>query len=142
MIEIVIPGEPCAQGRPRFARRGKFMVAYDPAKSRTWKATAHVALRDAMAGAGPLQGPLSVEIAATFTCPASEHRKREPMPRRWHAKRPDVENVVKAVLDAGTGVIFLDDNQVTHLVAVKVIGAQGEAPRLWMQVKPIVETPA
>ncbi len=142
MIEIVIPGEPCAQGRPRFARRGKFMVAYDPAKSRNWKATAQQHMRDAMAGAAPLQGPLSCEVAARFTCPSRDHRKCEPMPRRWHAKRPDVENVVKAVLDAATGVLWLDDNQVSHLVAVKVIAAQGEAPRLWMQVKPIMETPS
>ncbi len=141
MIEIIIPGEPCAQGRPRFARRGKFMVAYDPAKSRNWKATAQCHMRDAMAGAAPLQGPVTCMVAARFTCPASDHRKRDPMPRRWHAKRPDVENVVKAVLDAATGVLWLDDNQVSHLVAAKTIGAQGEAPSVWLRVEQITGGP-
>ncbi len=112
------------------------------AKSRTWKATAQCHMRDAMAGASPLQGALSVEIAATFTCPRSHWRKRAPLPRRWHISRPDADNLAKAVKDAGKGVLWLDDSQVAHLIVVKVIGAQGEAPRLWMQVKPIEETPA
>ncbi len=118
------------------------MVAYDPAKSRTWKATAQCHMRDAMAGAQPLEGPLSCQIAATFTCPASDHRKTTPRPRRWHAKRPDAENVAKAVLDAATGVIWLDDAQVSRLDIVKAIGAQGEAPRLWMRVERITVEPA
>lgn len=35
---ITIPGEPCAQGRPRFSTAGGFVKAYDPAKSRNYKA--------------------------------------------------------------------------------------------------------
>jgi Holliday junction resolvase RusA-like endonuclease len=138
---MVIPGEPCAQGRPRFARRGKFVVAFDPAKSRNWKATAQALMQTAMGTAAPMQGPLSVDVAATFTCPKGDHRKT-PRPRRWHAKRPDAENVVKAVLDAATGVLWLDDSQVARLVVVKAIGAQGEAPRVWLRVRPIMEEPA
>jgi Holliday junction resolvase RusA-like endonuclease len=115
------------------------MVAYDPKKSRTWKATAQDHMVAAMAGAPPLLGALSCEIAATFTCPASEHRKTIPQPRRWHAKKPDSENVAKAVLDAATGVLWLDDSQVSRLVVVKAIGAQGEPPRLWLKVEQIVE---
>ncbi len=154
MLEIIIPGEPCAQGRPRFARRGKFVTTYDPAKSRNWKATAQQHMLAALARSapdvipgnsyaiGPAEGPLSVEIAATFTCPKSDHRKRDPVPRRWHAKRPDAENVAKAVLDAGTGVLWLDDSQIAHLVVVKAIGAQGEAPRVWLKVSAVREQPA
>jgi len=127
-LAIVIPGEPCAQGRPRFARRGAHMVAYDPTKSRNWKATAQAHMRAAMAGAQPMQGPVGCELQATFTCPAGDWRKRSPRLRRWHAKRPDGENVAKAVLDAATGVLWLDDAQVARLDVWKLIGAQGEAP--------------
>lgn len=142
MLEISIPGEPCAQGRPRFARRGRFVVAYDPAKSRNWKATAQQHMRDARGpDVPPLQGPVSCEISATFTCPKGDWRKREPQSRRWHWKKPDPENVAKAVLDAATGVLWLDDSQVARLVVVKAIGAQGEAPRVWLRVGPIAEAP-
>lgn len=139
MIEIVIPGEPCAQGRPRFARRGKFVQAYDPPKSRNWKATAQQHMRYALAGAAPLHGPLHCEVVAVFTCPSSDWRKGKPQPRRWHAKRPDCENVVKAVLDSATGVVWLDDSQVSRVLAVKVIGQQGEAPYVRIKVAQLYE---
>lgn len=35
---ITIPGEPCAQGRPRFSVINGHARAYDPAKSRNYKA--------------------------------------------------------------------------------------------------------
>lgn len=37
MIRLTIPGEPVAQGRPRFSRRGKYVSTYDPPKSRGYK---------------------------------------------------------------------------------------------------------
>lgn len=37
-LTIMIPGEPCAQGRPRFSTAGGFVKAYDPVKSRNYKA--------------------------------------------------------------------------------------------------------
>ncbi len=33
-LTLIIPGEPCAQGRPRFSTHGGFVKAYDPAKWR------------------------------------------------------------------------------------------------------------
>lgn len=139
LIDIRIPGEPCAQGRPRFARRGKFMSAYDPPKSRNWKATAQQHMVDAMKRRRPLEGPLSCEIVATFTCPRSHWRKRTPQPVRLHWKTPDIENVAKAVLDAATGVLWLDDAQVARLLVVKLVGAQGAAPGLRFQVEQLPE---
>lgn len=140
-VEMVIPGEPVAQGRPRFARRGKFVVAFDPAKSRTWKATAQAHMAMVFPGP-PMLGPLSVEVAATFACPKSQWRKTEPRPARWHEKRPDAENVAKAVLDAATGVLWFDDAQVSRLLVLKVVGAQGAAPCVWLKVERITEEAA
>ena len=75
-VTVSIPGEPVAQGRPRFARRGKFVVTYDPAKSRNWKATAQQHMAIAMGGRNPLEGPLSCLIVATFSCPKSDWKKK------------------------------------------------------------------
>ena len=36
-LKIIIPGEPCAQGRPRFAVIKGHAVAFDPAKSKNYK---------------------------------------------------------------------------------------------------------
>lgn len=142
MITVVLPGEPVAQGRPRaFKTPAGFIRTYDPAKSRNWKATAQEHMRSAMGDRPPLAGPCACEITAVFTCPKSEWRKREPLGRRPHAKRPDGENVAKAVLDAATGVLWLDDAQVARLLVVKIIGAQGEAPSVEVAVRELVEQP-
>jgi Holliday junction resolvase RusA-like endonuclease len=137
-IVIEIPGEPCGQGRPRFARRGNFTVAYDPPKSKNWKATAQQHMKYVMCDRPPLSGPLSVRVTARFTCPKTDCRKREPRPERWHAKKPDAENVSKAVLDAATGVVYLDDSQVARLTVLKRIAAQGAAPYVVLEVEELV----
>jgi len=39
MIDFFVYGNPVAQGRPRFARRGNFVATYDPKESKSWKET-------------------------------------------------------------------------------------------------------
>ena len=112
---------------------------FDPAKSRSWKGMAQVHMREALEHAGvtaPLfaDGPLELHVLAVFTCPRSQWRKREPLQRRPKATRPDGENIAKAVQDAGTGLLWLDDAQVARLVVEKVVGAQEEAPRVELTV--------
>lgn len=131
-ILIEIPGEPVAQGRPRFTSR-PFPHAIDPPKARVWKGVAQMFMRDAMRGAPPLQGALEVEVSATWTCPASTS-KRASQVKRLRAKKPDAENVAKAVLDAGNGVVWGDDAQVAVLIVRKWTGARGEAPGVAVRV--------
>lgn len=140
IVTIRISGEPVAQGRPRaFVTPKGFVRTYDPAKSRNWKAAARDTMAQALTGGAILypEGPCAVHVLAVFSCPPSQFRKRDPWPRRPHAKRPDSENVAKAVLDAGTGILWSDDSQVARLVVEKVIGAQGEAPYVEVRVGPL-----
>lgn len=141
-ITITIPGEPVAQGRPRgFYRPGMGVRMYDPGKSRSWKGAAQVHYREAIekaAAAAPIfqAGPVELHVLAVFTCPRSKHRKRDPLPRTPKSTKPDSENIAKAVMDAANGLLFLDDSQVARLTVVKVVGAQGEAPRVEVTVAP------
>ncbi len=148
-LDIFLPGEPVAQGRGRAGvvyRKGGVPVmvngrpmvrVHDPEKSRSWKGTAQVHIQEAMAGEPLLEGPLRVEILAIFTCPKSAWKKRAPVPRRWHTGAKDTDNIAKAVLDSGLGVLYVDDGQVAELRVRKVIGAQGEAPGVHLQVEEI-----
>lgn len=143
-LRVVVPGEPVAQGRPRAFRLGAGVRMYDPPKSRSWKGMAQVHMREALDAAGvtsPLfaDGPLELHVLAVFTCPRSHWRKREPLQRQPKASRPDGENIAKAVQDAGTGILWLDDAQVARLVVEKIIGAQGEAPRVELTVRTLVQ---
>ncbi len=129
MLTIVIPGEPCAQGRPRMARAGTGVRTYDPAKSASWKGAAAVWMRQA-AGPKPPFGdaPVAMTVDAVF--------KRKHFTKKWskgripRPSRPDGDNVLKAVQDAGNGVLFLDDAQVVDARVRKWYAAEGEAPQV------------
>lgn len=142
-VYVVVPGEPVAQGRPRAFRTPKgFIRTYDPEKSRSWKGVAQVHYEAALKTQGlampafPAGQPLELRVVAVFTCPKSQHRQ-VPVPRRPKAGRPDPDNIAKAVMDAGNGILFADDSQVARLVVEKFVGAQGEAPRVELVVEAI-----
>jgi Holliday junction resolvase RusA-like endonuclease len=145
MSELVIriPGEPHAQGRAKFrvitTKSGASLpMAYDPAASRNWKATAQAHMASAVRKSGVegslfTDGPVELQVLAVFTSPKSADRKAG-HPRRWHIKKPDGDNVLKAVKDAAKGVLWRDDCQVCDERIVKVVGAQSEAPYLEIRV--------
>lgn len=130
-LRITIPGEPVAQGRGRIVLRGRTgkRVVCDPLKSRAWKLHAALVMRRHAGDRCPFpSGPLEVHVTAVFACPRSSHLVRSPRARRPHATRPDIDNIAKAVQDAGNGSLWTDDSQVARLVVEKFVGAQGEAP--------------
>ena len=137
-MRIVIPGDPVAQGRPRFYRAGKGVRAVDPEKSRNWKAEAQWHMQKACDEAGfdpvPAKVPVELTVVVKFRCPTSDYRKRNPRETRWHTKRPDLDNVIKAVKDAGTGILWIDDSQVVVIHASKVIADQGAPPGVVVNV--------
>ena len=117
-MRLRIYGLPVAQGRPRLTTRGGFAHAYDPAKSREWKRTVHIeAAREVAKAAArfPLEGPLALVLCFYMPRPKS-------LPRRvtHHTKRPDVDNLAKAVQDAiGDGCVYRDDAQIVSLLVTK-----------------------
>jgi len=130
-VKFTIPGEPIAQGRPRFSTHGGFARAYDPKKSRDGKSVVKLCARDAVEESGitePLNGPLVMKIQFGIPLPKSAYRKRTPVTRAWRTKKPDLDNLVKLVKDACSGVIYLDDNQIARIVAEKITCGQDEAP--------------
>lgn len=138
---IRIPGEPFAQPRARAAVIAGRAVVYDPKVARNWKATAQDHMQQAAEREGffSLAEAVALEVLAVFTCPKSDHRKRDRIGRRWHTKRPDGDNVLKAVKDAAKGVLWLDDSQVARSTVVKQIAAQDEAPYVEVRVRALRE---
>ena len=132
-IELTIPGKPVAQGRPRFYRRGNFVVATDPKASKVYKADIQYLAQKHKEDnniSGLLDGPLGLDVMAYFPCPKSRWRKTKPRTEEHHAKRPDADNVAKSIKDGLTGVFYHDDSQISELIIRKRIAAQGEAPRI------------
>ena len=132
-IELTIPGKPVAQGRPRFYRRGNFVVATDPKASKVYKADIQYLAQKHKENnniSELLDGPLGLDVMAYFPCPKSRWRKTKPRTEEHHAKRPDADNVAKSIKDGLTGVFYHDDSQISELIIRKRIAAQGEAPRI------------
>ena len=78
-LTFTIPGEPTAQGRPRFSTHDGFVKAYDPEKSRNYKAYVKLLASEAMQNIGLTltELPLGVEIIADVGfLPASQKNSR------------------------------------------------------------------
>lgn len=125
-LRVFIPGEPCAQGRPRFSTAGGFVRAYDPAKSRNYKAYVKAVCAEEAKNQGWLFNtdlPLEVEIIAGLSIPSSKSKKFKQAAAEGvekPTKKPDVDNIAKTVTDALSGVIYKDDKQIVNLTVAKI----------------------
>lgn len=129
MVTIAIPGVPVPKGRPKFARRGNFVTAYTPEKTRAYEEAVALEGKIAMKGRKPLEGALRVEIAAYMPIPKSTSKKVLALIGGGaypHTKKPDLDNLVK-IVDALNGICWVDDSQINQLTVVKVYSA---SPRL------------
>lgn len=136
-LVVVIPGEPKAQGRGRAVRFGSSVRVIDPESSRSWKGVAAVFMQQARNAAGvfaPLDVALVVEVDAYWPRPKSL-KKSAPTGDLPRTSRPDADNVGKAVLDAGNGVLWSDDSLVTRLVVNKWVHQMHGAPRVEVRVE-------
>lgn len=113
--------EPVQQQRPRFARRGRFVRTYDPAKTANFKKALHQ-LAIEQFSEEPLTGAIKVEIkffrAIQKSISKKEHEKRVKNEHRPSVK-PDLDNYIKSCLDALTGVFWVDDNEIVDLITGK-----------------------
>lgn len=134
-ITVIIPGEPCAKGRPRIGKnRSGHAMAFTPAKTRSREGVVASLGMDAMKGCPPLQGPLCIRVDATMGVPKSwpKRDKKDALDGvLLPTKRPDLDNIVKLVKDALNGIAWADDSQVVKLFAKKIYG---EIPQTVVQI--------
>lgn len=121
-IFFVVPGEPVPKARPRVAMAGGKARAYTPKKSACYERDVYTFCSAAMAGAAPFEGAIALEVHAFFPIPTSysEKRRLEAI-GKWHPKRPDLDNVVKSIMDALNGLAWKDDAQVASIYATKAL---------------------
>lgn len=120
---IFIPGKPRGKGRPRFTRGGG--VYTDP---QTKAYEQKIASEYHRSGGALFEDvPVKVFIEVRYGIPKSESRKMQMAMQRdkvLPTKKPDIDNVVKIVMDALNGVAYTDDKQVIDLYARKVYSTQ------------------
>jgi crossover junction endodeoxyribonuclease RusA len=134
-----VPGKPAPQGSKRHVGRG---ILIESSKALgPWRERIAIVAREATGGAGPRMftagDPLAVHIEFVMPRPAGTPKSRTPAA----VKRPDVDKLARAVLDAITDVLIHDDSAVVHLQATKRLAAIDEPPGADVTVA-VIETAA
>lgn len=119
-LRMFVPGRPAPQGSKRHVGGGRMIESSKYVAP--WRETVRHHAATQMAGNAPIDGPATVRV--TFVLPRP---KSEPKSTRPHTRRPDLDKLARAVLDALTGPAILDDSQVVRLDVHKRT-AQPEEP--------------
>jgi Holliday junction resolvase RusA-like endonuclease len=131
MFEFTIYGEPQGKARPRFGKNGRVYTSTSTQMAEQTVEEAYIA-----AGGKQFSGYICVEITAYFKIPERTSRvKKEEMLLRLIKpdKRPDIDNIVKLVLD-GLGknkLAYESDASVTSIVAKKFYS---DVPRVVVRI--------
>jgi Holliday junction resolvase RusA-like endonuclease len=128
MLTYMVEGNPIGKGRPKFARRGSFVSAYTPTKTRDYENVIKEVAKKAMGSNEILETPVTVAIYITVPIPASYSKKRTEACLKdieRPIKKPDIDNIAKCFLDAMNDIVYKDDTQVLTLHVTKVYGTVG-----------------
>ncbi|KKN03821.1 hypothetical protein LCGC14_1103940 [marine sediment metagenome] len=111
-----VRGIPAPQGSKRAFITGDRAVVVDanPKTLKDWRAAVAFRLQSEWHGP-PLDGALHVELNFALLRPKSVSEKRRPSP----TVKPDLDKLERAVLDALTGIVIVDDALVVELHSTK-----------------------
>ena len=129
-VQFWTPGAPAPEGSKvfkGFSGSGRAILVESSKALKPWRERGALFARKAMADAGysaPFIGPVTVDLAFVLPRPKSAP-KSKPVAA---VKRPDLDKLVRACLDAITNICVGDDSQVVGLKASKRIALPGEEP--------------
>lgn len=134
MIIFTVEGAPVGKQRPRVCLRGGHAHAFTPKKTEDYERTVSLRAKEAMLKDGlgmyPEDVALTVGITAYFPVPKSwskSKKERALTGELPHMAKPDIDNVVKAVMDGMSGIVYGDDKQINKLECGK---GYSENPRV------------
>ena len=148
---ITLLGPPIPQPRPRVSAikgrkgsKGPKARAYVPKKHKVHSYRNSIAALAMMeiGGKTVLNQPVAVDIIFVAARPGNVSVKHFGRDLIWKWTRPDVDNLVKAVLD-GLGTIMVDDALVVELHALKLYAEKGGEPRTVVRIRELTgQTPS
>lgn len=139
-ILVIIEGEPVGKGRPKATTIGGAARMYTPSKTKDYEARVRAEAASSMQGAALIEGPCMVEMRIVLGVPASYPKKKRAAALAGEilpTKKPDTDNVIKAIFDAFNGVVWRDDVQATDLIVRKRFG---EAPHVEVRITPLAKS--
>ena len=126
-----IEGQPQGKGRPRFTKSGH---AFTPQATRNYEFLIATEYKEAKGEM--FDGYIRVNIKAYYKIPKATTKEKRGLIERGLLKpavKPDIDNVIKAILDGLNGVAYHDDNQVVYVDGEKFYA---ENPCVIVEVSP------
>lgn len=135
ILSFEVLGAVVPKGRPRFTRFGS---VYTPKKTTDYEKHVHRQAEKALSetqSPGLISSPVKVFITVYMPIPQSwsSKKKREAVGVA-HSKKPDLDNLVKSVMDGMNKALFTDDSLVCDIRANKLYG---ETPRVVVTVETV-----
>jgi Holliday junction resolvase RusA-like endonuclease len=133
-METDVLGIPVPQGSKRVFH-GR-LVDVNDRKLRDWRAMVGGAVEQL----GRFDGPVSVTLNFYLPRPKGHYGKKGILPSApgRPAVRPDVDKLVRACLDAMTGIVFRDDAQVVTILARKLYATADRPPGVVIEIEEAV----
>lgn len=126
-MKIIIPGVPVGKGRPKFSTFNGHAVAYTPKLTVNYENLVKLAFQQSGETAFDRETQLRAEIIAYFPIPKSTSKKKRGEMESGlilPTKKPDTDNIAKAILDALNGIAYYDDAQICQLHVYKFYSAE------------------
>lgn len=130
-IRFSVAGQPQTQGSKKafMPKNSRFPVVVDDNKPqlRSWRSDVKAAAAEAWTG-GIMDGDISLRLAFHLARPKAHYRANgelKPNAPRACPKKPDIDKLIRAVLDALTSVLWSDDSRVVRIEAEKLYGEPG-----------------
>lgn len=120
IYEFEVPGKVIGKGRPRL--NSYTGVVYTPTRTKDYESLVEQYFLLKYPRFKALEGRIKVSIIAYFSIPKTTKKTdiNEMLENNISpTKKPDIDNIVKAILDSMNKFAFKDDNQITKLEVEK-----------------------
>jgi len=141
-VTFVVPGEAVGKGRPRVTTIHGHARMFTPQKTANYESLIAVAAEQAMQGRELITGPVLVELKIAVGIAQSWSKKKTAQALAGQVmptKKPDADNVLKAICDGINGIVFRDDVQVVNVSMSKRFA---ETPGVLVRVVPLEGLPS
>ena len=134
-VRFTVPGPPKGKARARTVRtRGGQAFSYTPEGTVLYENLIKISF--SQTGERPFEADQSLHVFMTayYPIPKSTSRKKKEEMIAGHlrpAKKPDIDNIIKSILDALNGVAYHDDTQVVAVFAEKYYS---DTPRVEVEI--------
>jgi Holliday junction resolvase RusA-like endonuclease len=119
MTTFTVYGEPATKGSTvSFIGKKGIVTKHDCATLAGWTKAVAWAAKSARVQLAGADEPICISVLFQFVRPASAKTRRAP------TRKPDIDKLLRALLDALTGVAYVDDSRVVEIYARKTFGLE------------------